>query len=170
MTKVRKEWLKTSIITIILSIIFLVFKYNKLDTNNFVKVFNFNSLAIFLGIVSLSTLIVFFFVDEKRYKDTKSFFIYMIILMAIDMIITLFRFKSLQGVSPAELEIIKFDIKKLFLNIVIYVFVFLGTISMLRKNDKIAEEIALEKEEAKKNRNKTNRNKTNRNKKKKKKK
>lgn len=79
--------------------------------------------------------------------------------MAIDMIITLFRFKSLQGVSPAELEIIKFDIKKLFLNIVIYVFVFLGTISMLRKNDKIAEEIALEKEEDKKNRNKTNRNK-----------
>lgn len=159
MTKVRKEWLKTSIITIILSISFLVFKYNKLDTNNFVKVFNFNSLAIFLAIVSLSTIIVFFFVDEKRYKDTKSFFIYMIILMAIDMIITLFRFKSLQGVSPAELEIIKFDIKKLFLNIVIYVFVFLGTISMLRKNDKIAEEIALEKEEDKKNRNKTNRNK-----------
>lgn len=159
MTKVRKEWLKTSIITIILSIIFLVFKYNKLDTNNFVKVFNFKSLAIFLAIVSLSTIIVFFFVDEKRYKDTKSFFIYMIILMAIDMIITLFRFKSLQGVSPAELEIIKFDIKKLFLNIVIYVFVFLGTISMLRKNDKIAEEIALEKEEDKKNRNKTNRNK-----------
>lgn len=159
MTKVRKEWLKTSIITIILSIIFLVFKYNKLDTNNFVKVFNFNSLAFFLAIVSLSTIIVFFFVDEKRYKDTKSFFIYMIILMAIDMIITLFRFKSLQGVSPAELEIIKFDIKKLFLNIVIYVFVFLGTISMLRKNDKIAEEIALEKEEDKKNRNKTNRNK-----------
>lgn len=159
MTKVRKEWLKTSIITIILSIIFLVFKYNKLDTNNFVKVFNFNSLAIFLAIVSLSTIIVFFFVDEKRYKDTKSFFIYMIILMAIDMIITLFRLKSLQGVSPAELEIIKFDIKKLFLNIVIYMFVFLGTISMLRKNDKIAEEIALEKEEAKKNRKKTNKNK-----------
>ena len=154
MTKVRKEWLKTSIITIILSIIFLVFKYNKLDTNNFVKVFNFNSLAIFLAIVSLSTIIVFFFVDEKRYKDTKSFFIYMIILMAIDMIITLFRFKSLQGVSPAELEIIKFDIKKLFLNIVIYVFVFLGTISMLRKNDKIAEEIALEKEEKIRNRRK----------------
>lgn len=159
MTKVRKEWLKTSIITIILSIIFLVFKYNKLDTNNFVKVFNFNSLAIFLGIVSLSTIIVFFFVDEKRYKDTKLFFIYMIILMAIDIVITLFRFKSLQGVGPAELEIIKFDIKKLFLNIGIYMFVFLGTISMLRKNDKIAEEIALEKEEDKKNRNKTNRNK-----------
>lgn len=165
MTKVRKEWLKTSIITIILSIIFLVFKYNKLDTNNFVKVFNFNSLAIFLAIVSLSTIIVFFFVDEKRYKDTKSFFIYMIILMAIDIVITLFRFKSLQGVSPAELEIIKFDIKKLFLNIVIYVFVFLGTISMLRKNDKIAEEIALEKEETNKNMKKTNGNKKKKNKK-----
>ncbi|WP_019139050.1 hypothetical protein [Peptoniphilus timonensis] len=159
MTKVRKEWLKTSIITIILSIIFLVFKYNNLDTNNFVKVFNFKSLAIFLGIVSLSTIIVFFFVDEKRYKDTKSFFIYMIILMAIDIVITLFRFKSLQGVSPAELEIIKFEIKKLFLNIGIYVFVFLGIISMLRKNDKIAEEIALEKEEANKNMKKTNGNK-----------
>lgn len=159
MTKVRKEWLKTSIITIILSIVFLVFKYNKLDTDNFVKVFNFKSLAIFLGIVSLSTIIVFFFVDEKRYKDTKSFFIYMIILMAIDIVITLFRFKSLQGVSPAELETIKFEIKKLFLNIGIYVFVFLGIISMLRKNDKIAEEIALEKEETNKNMKKTNGNK-----------
>lgn len=159
MTKVRKEWLITSIITIILSIVFLVFKYNNLDTNNFVKVFNFKSLAIFLGIVSISTLIVFFFVDEKRYKDTKSFFIYMIILMAIDIVITLFRFKSLQGVSPAELEIIKFEIKKLFLNIGIYVFVFLGIISMLRKNDKIAEEIALEKEETNKNMKKTNGNK-----------
>lgn len=165
MTKVRKEWLKTSIITIILSIIFLVFKYNKLDTDNFVKVFNFKSLAIFLGIVSLSTIIVFFFVDEKRYKDTKSFFIYMIILMAIDIVITLFRFKSLQGVSPAELEIIKFEIKKLFLNIGIYVFVFLGIISMSRKNDKIAEEIALEKEETNKNMKKTNGNKKKKNKK-----
>lgn len=133
MTKEKKEWLMTSIITIILSIVFLVFKYNNLDTNNFVKVFNFKSLAIFLGIVSISTLIVFFFVDEKRYKDTKSFFIYMIILMAIDIIITLFRFKTLEGVSPAELETIKIYIKKLFLNIGIYVFVFLGTISMLRK-------------------------------------
>lgn len=159
MTKVRKEWLITSIITIILSIVFLVFKYNNLDTNNFVKVFNFKSLAIFLGIVSISTLIVFFFVDEKRYKDTKSFFIYMIILMAIDIVITLFRFKSLQGVSPADLEIIKFEIKKLFLNIGIYVFVFLGIISMLRKNDKIAEEISLEKEETNKNMKKTNGNK-----------
>lgn len=159
MTKVRKEWLITSIITIILSIVFLVFKYNNLDTDNFVKVFNFKSLAIFLGIVSLSTIIVFFFVDEKRYKDTKSFFIYMIILMAIDIIITLFRFKSLEGLSPADLETIKFYIKKLFLNIGIYVFVFLGIISMLRKNDKIAEEIALEKEEANKNMKKTNGNK-----------
>lgn len=159
MTKEKKEWLITSIITIILSIVFLVFKYNNLDTDNFVKVFNFKSLAIFLGIVSLSTLIVFFFVDEKRYKDTKSFFIYMIILMAIDIVITLFRFKSLQGVSPAELEIIKFEIKKLFLNIGIYVFVFLGIISMSRKNDKIAEEISLEKEETNKNMKKTNGNK-----------
>lgn len=159
MTKEKKEWLITSIITIILSIVFLVFKYNNLDTNNFVKVFNFKSLAIFLGIVSISTLIVFFFVDEKRYKDTKSFFIYMIILMAIDIIITLFRFKSLQGVSPADLEIIKFEIKKLFLNIGIYFFVFLGIISMSRKNDKIAEEIALEKEETNKNMKKTNGNK-----------
>lgn len=158
MTKEKKEWLITSIITIILSIVFLVFKYNNLDTNNFVKVFNFKSLAIFLGIVSISTLIVFFFVEE-RYKDTKSFFIYMIILMAIDIVITLFRFKSLQGVSPAELEIIKFEIKKLFLNIGIYVFVFLGIISMLRKNDKIAEEISLEKEETNKNMKKTNGNK-----------
>lgn len=159
MTKEKKEWLITSIITIILSIVFLVFKYNKLDTNNFVKVFNFKSLAIFLGIVSISTLIVFFFVDEKRYKDTKSFFIYMIILMAIDIIITLFRFKSLQGVSPADLETIKFEIKKLFFNIGIYFFVFLGIISMSRKNDKIAEEIALEKEETNKNMKKTNGNK-----------
>ena len=159
MTKEKKEWLITSIITIILSIVFLVFKYNNLDTDNFVKVFNFKSLAIFLGIVSLSTIIVFFFVDEKRYKDTKSFFIYMIILMAIDIVITLFRFKSLQGVSPAELEIIKFEIKKLFLNIGIYFFVFLGIISMSRKNDKIAEEIALEKEETNKNMKKTNGNK-----------
>lgn len=159
MTKVRKEWLKTSIITIILSIIFLVFKYNKLDTDNFVKVFNFKSLAIFLGIVSLSTIIVFFFVDEKRYKDTKSFFIYMVILMAIDIIITLFRFKTLEGVSPADLETIKIYIKKLFLNIGIYFFVFLGIISISRKNDKIAEEIALEKEETNKNMKKTNGNK-----------
>ncbi|WP_062551772.1 hypothetical protein [Peptoniphilus phoceensis] len=165
MTKEKKEWLITSIITIILSIVFLVFKYNNLDTNNFVKVFNFKSLAIFLGIVSISTLIVFFFVDEKRYKDTKSFFIYMIILMAIDIIITLFRFKTLEGVSPAELEIIKFEIKKLFLNIGIYVFVFLGIISMSRKNDKIAEEIALEKEETNKNMKKTNGNKKKKNKK-----
>ena len=133
MTKEKKEWLITSIITIILSIVFLVFKYNNLDTNNFVKVFNFKSMAIFLGIVSISTLIVFFFVDEKRYKDTKSFFIYMIILMAIDIIITIFRFKSLEGVSPAELETIKIYIKRLFLNIGIYIFVFLGATSMLRK-------------------------------------
>lgn len=159
MTKEKKEWLITSIITIILSIVFLVFKYNNLDTNNFVKVFNFKSLAIFLGIVSISTLIVFFFVDEKRYKDTKSFFIYMIILMAIDIIITIFRFKSLEGVSPADLETIKIYIKRLFLNIGIYVFVFLGIISMSRKNDKIAEEITLEKEEANKNMKKTNGNK-----------
>ena len=79
--------------------------------------------------------------------------------MAIDIIITLFRFKTLEGVSPAELETIKIYIKKLFLNIGIYVFVFLGIISMLRKNDKIAEEISLEKEETNKNMKKTNGNK-----------
>lgn len=36
MTKEKKEWLKTSIIVIILSILFLIFKYNKVDTNNFI--------------------------------------------------------------------------------------------------------------------------------------
>lgn len=66
MTKEKKEWLKTSIIVIILSILFLIFKYNKVDTNNFVELFKFKSLAIFLGLVSVSTLVVFFFVDEKR--------------------------------------------------------------------------------------------------------
>lgn len=147
MTKEKKEWLKTSIIVIILSILFLIFKYNKVDTNNFVELFKFKSLAIFLGIASVSTLVVFFFVDEKRYKDTKSFFIYMIILMAIDIIITLFRFKSLEGLSPEVLEIIKFDIKRSFLNLFIYVFAFFVTIVMLRKNDKVAEEMAAEKEE-----------------------
>lgn len=109
-----------------------------------------------MGLVSVSTLVVFFFVDEKRYKDTKSFFIYMIILMAIDIIIILFRFKSLEGLSPEVLEIIKFDIKRSFLNLFIYVFAFLVTIIMLRKNDKVAEEIASEKEENEKIKTKNN--------------
>lgn len=69
LTKDKKEWLKTSIIIIILSLVFLVFKYNKLDTGSFIQVFNYKTLAILLGIVSLSTLVVFFFVDIKILMD-----------------------------------------------------------------------------------------------------
>lgn len=151
MTKDKKEWLKTSIIIIILSLVFLVFKYNKLDTGSFIQVFNFKTLAILLGIVSLSTLVVFFFVDEKRYKDTKSVFIYMVILMILFSAISYFRYKNLTGLSQNEKLIIETDLKKMFINLGIYMFAFFGTMLMLSKNDKVAEEIEAEKEEAKKN-------------------
>lgn len=151
MTKDKKEWLKTSIIIIILSLVFLVFKYNKLDTGSFIQVFNFKTLAILLGIVSLSTLVVFFFVDEKRYKDTKSVFIYMVILMILFSAISYFRYKNLTGLSQDDLLIIENDLKKMFINLGIYMFAFFGTMLMLSKNDKVAEEIEKEKEEAKKN-------------------
>lgn len=159
MTKEKKEWLKTSPAIIILSIVFLVFKYNKLDTSNFVKVFNFKTLAILLGIISLSTLVVFFFVDEKRYKDTKSVFIYMVILIALFSGISYFRYKGLSGLSQKDLLIIETDLKKMFINLGIYMFAFFGTIIMLGKNDKVAEEIEAEKEEAKKNMKKIKNNK-----------
>lgn len=151
MTKDKKEWLKTSIIIIILSLVFLVFKYNKLDTGSFIQVFNFKTLAILLGIVSLSTLVVFFFVDEKRYKDTKSVFIYMVILMILFSAISYFRYKNLTELSQNEMLIIETDLKKMFINLGIYMFAFFGTMLMLSKNDKVAEEIEAEKEEAKKN-------------------
>lgn len=151
MTKDKKEWLKTSIIIIILSLVFLVFKHNKLDTGSFIQVFNFKTLAILLGIVSLSTLVVFFFVDEKRYKDTKSVFIYMVILMILFSAISYFRYKNLTGLSQNEKLIIETDLKKMFINLGIYMFAFFGTMLMLNKNDKVAEEIEAEKEEAKKN-------------------
>lgn len=151
MTKDKKEWLKTSIIIIILSLVFLVFKYNKLDTGSFIQVFNFKTLAILLGIVSLSTLVVFFFVDEKRYKDTKSVFIYMIILIILFSGISYFRYKSLTGLSQHDLLVIETDLKKMLINFGIYMFAFFGTMLMLSKNDKVAEEIEAEKEEAKKN-------------------
>ena len=151
MTKDKKEWLKTSIIIIILSLVFLVFKYNKLDTGSFIQVFNFKTLAILLTIVSLSTLVVFFFVDEKRYKDTKSVFIYMVILMILFSVISYFRYKNLTGLSQDDLLIIETDLKKMFINLGIYMFAFFGTMLILNKNDKVAEEIEAEKEEAKKN-------------------
>ena len=151
MTKDKKKWLKTSIIIIILSLVFLVFKYNKLDTGSFIQVFNFKTLAILLTIVSLSTLVVFFFVDEKRYKDTKSVFIYMVILMILFSAISYFRYKNLTGLSQNEMLIIETDLKKMFINLGIYMFAFFGTMLMLSKNDKVAEEIEKEKEEAKKN-------------------
>lgn len=151
MTKDKKEWLRTSIIIIILSLIFLVFKYNKIDTESFVQVFNFKTLAILLGIISLSTLAVFFFVDEKRYKDTKSVFIYMVILIILFSAISYFRYRNLTGLSQEELLLIEVDIKKMLVNLGIYMVAFFGTILMLNKNDKVAEEIEKEKEEAKKN-------------------
>ncbi|WP_148464952.1 hypothetical protein [Peptoniphilus harei] len=151
MTKDKKEWLKTSLIIIILSIAFLVFKYNKLDTNNFAQVFNYKTLAILLGIISLSTLAIFFFVDEKRYKDTKSVFIYMIILIILFSGISYFRYKNLTGLSQHDLLVIETDLKKMLINFGIYMFAFFGTMLMLTKNDKVAEEIEKEKEEAKKN-------------------
>ena len=151
MTKDKKEWLKTSLIIIILSIAFLVFKYNKLDTNNFAQVFNYKTLAILLGIISLSTLAVFFFVDEKRYKDTKSVFIYMIILIILFSGISYYRYKNLTGLSQNDLSVIETDFKKMFINFGIYMFAFFGTMLMLTKNDKVAEELEQEKEEANKN-------------------
>jgi hypothetical protein len=151
LTKDKKEWLKTSLIIIILSIAFLVFKYNKLDTNNFAQVFNYKTLAILLGIISLSTLAVFFFVDEKRYKDTKSVFIYMIILVILFSGISYYRYKNLTGLSQNDLSVIETDLKKMFINFGIYMFAFFGTMLMLTKNDKVAEELEQEKEEANKN-------------------
>lgn len=47
--------------------------------------------------------------------------------------------------------IIESDLKKILINLGIYMFAFFGTMLMLSKKDKVAEEIEKEKEEAKKN-------------------
>ena len=73
----------------------------------------------------------------------------MVILMIIFSAISYFRYKNLTGLSQDDLLIIENDLKKMFINLGIYMFAFFGTMLMLNKNDKVAEEI--EKEEAKKN-------------------
>lgn len=65
--------------------------------------------------------------------------------------ISYFRYKNLTGLSQNEKLIIETDLKKMFINLGIYMFAFFGTMLMLSKNDKVAEEIEAEKEEAKKN-------------------
>lgn len=75
----------------------------------------------------------------------------MVILMIIFSAISYFRYKNLNGLSQDDLLIIENDLKKMFINLGIYMFAFFGTMLMLSKNDKVAEEIEKEKEEAKKN-------------------
>ena len=75
----------------------------------------------------------------------------MVILMILFSAISYFRYKNLTGLSQDDLLIIETDLKKMFINLGIYMFAFFGTMLMLNKNDKVAEEIEAEKEEAKKN-------------------
>ena len=75
----------------------------------------------------------------------------MVILMILFSAISYFRYKNLTGLSQDDLLIIENDLKKMFINLGIYMFAFFGTMLMLSKNDKVAEEIEKEKEEAKKN-------------------
>lgn len=73
----------------------------------------------------------------------------MIILIILFSGISYFRYKNLTGLSQHDLLVIETDLKKMLINFGIYMFAFFGTMLMLTKNDKVAEEI--EKEEAKKN-------------------
>ena len=75
----------------------------------------------------------------------------MVILMILFSAISYFRYKNLTGLRQNEMLIIETDLKKMFINLGIYMFAFFGTMLMLNKNDKVAEEIEAEKEEAKKN-------------------
>ncbi len=75
----------------------------------------------------------------------------MVILMIIFSAVSYFRYKNLTELSQNEKLIIETDLKKMFINLGIYMFAFFGTMLMLSKNDKVAEEIEAEKEEAKKN-------------------
>lgn len=75
----------------------------------------------------------------------------MIILIILFSGISYYRYKNLTGLSQNDLSIIETDFKKMFINFGIYMFAFFGTMLMLTKNDKVAEELEQEKEEANKN-------------------
>lgn len=75
----------------------------------------------------------------------------MIILIVLFSGISYFRYKNLTGLSQHDLLVIETDLKKMLINLGIYMFAFFGTMIMLTKNDKVSEEIEKEKEEAKKN-------------------
>lgn len=75
----------------------------------------------------------------------------MIILIILFSGISYFRYKNLTGLNQHDLLVIETDLKKMLINFGIYMFAFFGTMLMITRNDKVAEEIEKEKEEAKKN-------------------